>query len=253
MDLGTVLINLAAERYDAQGFVAAQAHIILRNTEITQKVYDFCVQKGVNEVRSAGSSAVYAADETNFDDGIPVDLNSDPQDSELMYGWSKRFAEIYARLFKTKCGINTITFRLTNPYGPYDSLYEHKAHVIPSFVIRALKTTGPFTIRGNPKASRDFIYAHDVCEVIARSLRIRGRQEVYNLGSGECLTIERLAQTILRLVGRELNTESADAAMGGVVARGCRNERVRADFGIQFTTLEQGLTSTIRWYRDVLR
>ena len=248
------LVDVAAYRYDAARFATAQAEILLRNVEIAGQVYELCARQGISEIRLASSIAVYPAAETGFDDDSPIDLNKEPHESELMYAWSKRIGEIYAGLFARQYDINTIAFRLTNPFGPHDSLDEAKAHVIPAFIIRALTGSGPFAIRGNPQASRDFIYVGDVCEVIYRSLQVRGRRGLYNLGSGENVTIDRLARTILRLVGREAEIVSSGAAGSAVAERRCRNQRVRADFRIdRFTALEEGLVATVEWYRDACR
>ncbi len=248
------LVDVAAYRYDAARFAAAQAMILLRNVEIAGQVYELCARHGITEIRTASSIAVYPAAETALDDGAPLDLNGEPHDGELMYAWSKRIGEIYARLFARQYGFNTIAFRLTNPFGPHDSLDEAKAHVIPAFIIRALTGSGPFAIRGNPQASRDFIYVGDVCEVICRSLRVRGRRDAYNLGSGRNVTIDRLARTILTLVGRESEIVSSGSDVSTVAERSCRNHRVRAAFGIErFTSLEDGLVPTIGWYRDARR
>ena len=252
LDVGSeaALIHAAAYRYDALRFAADQAQILLRNVEILGNVYEFCARSGIMEVRVAGSVAVYPADNALFDDAAPIDLNRDPQDSELMYAWSKRIGEVYARLFARKFGINTVTFRLSNPFGPHDSLDPEKAHVVPAFIMRALMTTGPFAVRGNPQASRDFIYVGDVCEVLRRSLGLRGHCATYNLGSGQNVTIEQLARTILRLVGRESEIVASGAATSAVAHRRCSNNRVRTDFAMAFTTLEDALRPTIAWYRD---
>ncbi len=248
------LVDVAAYRYDAARFATAQAEILVRNVEIAGHVYELCARRGITEIRSASSIAVYPAAETEFDDGSPIDLNSEPHESESMYAWSKRIGEIYAGLFARHYDINTIAFRLTNPFGPYDSLDEAKAHVIPAFIIRALTGSGPFAIRGNPQASRDFIYVGDVCEVICRSLAVRGQRGQYNLGSGENVTIDQLAKTILRLVGREAEIVASGSTGSPVAERRCRNHRVRADFRIErFTSLEEGLVATIEWYRDACR
>src|SRR6266853_530434 len=205
------LVDVAAYRYDAVRFATAQADILVGNVEIAGRVFELCARRGITEIRTASSIAVYPASETEFDDGSPIDLNGEPHESELMYAWSKRIGEIYARLFARTYDINTIAFRLTNPFGPCDSIEEAKAHVIPAFIIRALTGSGPFAIRGNPQASRDFIYVGDVCEVLYRSLAVRGQRGQYNLGSGENVTIDRLARTILRLVGREAEIVSSGA------------------------------------------
>jgi nucleoside-diphosphate-sugar epimerase len=253
IDVGrdAALVDVAAYRYDATSFASAQAEILLRNVELAGQVYELAARKGIAEIRRASSIAVYPAAEAAFDDASPVSLDGEPHDGELMYAWSKRIGEVYARLFARKYDINTITFRLTNPFGPFDSLEEAKAHVVPAFIIRALTTSGPFMVRGNPQASRDLIYVGDVCEVICRSLRVRGQRAVYNLGSGDNVTVERLARTILRLVGRQAEIVSSGGPVSTVAHRRCRNQRVRADFCIdRFSSLEEGLVPTIEWYRD---
>ncbi len=171
-----------------------------------------------------------------------------------MYAWSKRIGELTAHLFARRCGIHTVSFRLTNPYGPYDSLDEKKAHVVPAFVIRALANSGPFTLRGNPEASRDFIHVGDVCEMFCRSLAWRGRGAVYNLGSGENTAIGELARTILSLVGSDREIVAQGISISGIAHRRVRNDRLRADFAIpRFTPLRDGLIPTIEWYRDACR
>jgi nucleoside-diphosphate-sugar epimerase len=249
----TIVINVAAYRYDAANFAAAQTELLVRNAEIAGKVYEFCVAKGITEVRSASSIAVYPANDANFDDATPLDLNRDPHPGEAMYGWSKRIAEIYGRLFAEKSGIHTVAFRLTNPYGPFDSTEENKAHVVPAFVIRALTSTGPFTVRGNPEASRDFVYIDDVCEIFRRSLTWRGRSSTYNLGSGSNVSVRELAQTVLELTGSKREIVAQGAATSAVAHRQCRIDRLKADFAMdQFVSLSAGLKPTIAWYRDAL-
>jgi len=249
----TVVINVASYRYDAASFATGQVEILLRNVEIASAVYEFCVRNGIGEVRSASSIAVYHGDTGNFDDAAPLDLNRDPHPGELMYGWSKRITEIYGRLFAAKSGISTVAFRLTNPYGPFDTREESKAHVVPAFVIRALTSTGDFAVRGNPDSSRDFIYVSDVCEIFRRSLAWRGRCEAYNLGSGENTSVRSLAESILHLTGTPRPIVSQGAATAAVAHRHCRNDRLKADFDFRtFTPLAEGLKPTIAWYRDVL-
>jgi nucleoside-diphosphate-sugar epimerase len=249
----TIVINVAAYRYDAANFASAQTELLVRNAEIAGKVYEFCVAKGITEVRSASSIAVYPANDANFDDAALLDLNRDPHPGEAMYGWSKRIAEIYGRLFAEKNGIHTVAFRLTNPYGPFDSTDENKAHVVPAFVIRALTSTGPFTVRGNPEASRDFVYIDDVCEIFRRSLTWRGRSSTYNLGSGSNVSVRELAQTVLELTGSKREIVAQGAATSAVAHRQCRIDRLKADFAMdRFVSLADGLKPTIAWYRDAL-
>ena len=250
----TVVVHLAAHRYDAAAFSVAQSEILQRNATIAAQVFDFCVRHEIKELRMASSIAVYDGQATDLDDAKPLDLGHDPADSELMYGWSKRWAEICAGLYRQKYDIHTIAFRLSNPYGPFDSLVEEKAHVMPAFIIRALTSDGPFQVRGNPQATRDFIFVDDVRMIFERSLTLRGVDAIYNLGSGVNTTILHLAHAVLKEVGSEREVVVQGKATSNVVHRACRIERLRRDFDVNgFIPLEDGLQKTINWYRDALQ
>jgi nucleoside-diphosphate-sugar epimerase len=68
------------------------------------------------------------------------------------------------------------------------------------------------------------------------------------------VTIDHLARTVLRLVGRETDIVASGSNGSPVAERRCRNHRVRADFLIErFTSIEEGLVPTIEWYRDACR
>lgn len=250
----TVAVVLAAHRYDASAFKLAQSEILVRNVNILGEAYHACVRLGVQEVRLASSIGVYGGELKMLEDGAPLDRGLDPAQSELMYGWSKRIGETYARLYRQQYDINTIAFRLSNPYGPRDSLDEEKAHVVPAFVMRALTGEGPFGVRGSPSATRDFVFVDDVCGIFERSLKWRGRQEVYNLGSGEDTSIATLARTVLDLVGTDRELVTQGEATSSVQHRSLRVDRIKKDFSLQaFTSLRAGLESTIAWYRDALQ
>lgn len=248
-----IAVHLAAHRYDAANVRAAQSDMLVKNVQICGRVFEFCVRQGISELRMASSNAVYDSSVVELDDEPPFDASRDPYDSEKMYGWSKRIGEIYARLYCEMYGINSIVFRLTNPYGPFDSTDEAKAHVVSAFVIRALTTQGPFTVRGNPEATRDFIYVDDICAAFEASLRKHRLQAVYNLGTGSNTSIRTLAETILRLIGTPRPLVSVGGGTSDVVHRYHRVDRVKADLGLSgFTPLDDGLATTIQWYRHAL-
>ena len=250
----TAVIHLAAERYNAALHDSAQSALLIGNTAITNTVYGFCLEKGIREVRAASSVAVYPAGLDRMDDEEPVNLNSPPHANEAMYAWSKRWGEIASGLYADRYGINTVWFRLSNPYGPHDSLDPGKAHVLPAFVMRALGPEPAFVLRGNPNVERDFVYAGDVVSVFARSLEWRGVNDRLNLCSGSTTTLLTLAQEILRLSRTAKPLELAGPATpSGVTVRRSTNAKLRRLMGdIPLTSLTEGLIPTIAWYRDAL-
>jgi len=250
---GTIAINVAAYRYDASRAASLHSDILVTNTAIVNRFYEFCLALSIREVRAASSVAVYPANRDVLDDLIPVDLNSPPNPSETFYAWSKRWGEVVADLYREKYGISTLSFRLSNPYGPHDSLDEKQAHVLPAFVIRALRTRGDFEIRGSPDVERDFIYVGDVCDVFARSLSAEGQHGAMNLCSGKTTTLREVAETIFRVTGQRRQIVSAHASAQGVAVRRSTNATVIEQFGkSDFCDLADGLTPTISWYAGAI-
>lgn len=250
---GTIVINLAAERYDAGRFEMAQSDILTANVGIINTIYRFCIERGLREVRAASSVAVYPAGEAVMDDATPVDLNVPPNPNEAFYGWSKRWGEVLATLYRDRYGVSTVSFRLSNPFGPHDSIDLTHAHVLPAFIIRALTPADSFVIKGSPEVRRDFIYVDDVCDVFETSLGWRETTAAMNLCTGGTSTLYELAQTILRLTGDNRPIVAEDRDVQGVAARISTNDTVvRATGKTRFASLAEGLVPTIEWYQNAL-
>jgi nucleoside-diphosphate-sugar epimerase len=254
----SAIVHVAAFRYFASRFAHQQADIVAANLSLTDVVYRFALQRGISEVRIASSSAVYPAVSPVLDDTMPIDLNLWPHEGEAAYAWSKRWGEIVAELWRRRAGVNTISFRLTNPYGAFDTLDESEAHVATAFVIRALRDTPDFEMRGDPTAERDFVFGGDVAAAFVASLGLQGVTEAVNCAAGQTTRIDELARIAMRAAGRErpLRTNPPPAgANPGVRVRRATAARVRAllpDLPA-FRSLEDGMRETVAWYRDALR
>jgi len=249
----TVVIHVGAYRYDPERFELAQSDILLHNADLNARIYQFCAEREIREVRLASSVAVYPAELEVMDDTVSVDLNRPPHTGEAFYAWSKRWAEIMAGLYRDRFGINTVTFRLSNPYGPHDSVNPRKAHVAPAFVMKALDTNPVFPIRGDVSVERDFTYIGDVVDIFLRTLSWRGRNEVYNIATGETTTLETLARTVMRIASVDKPIEAGAPGAFGPKARRATAEKVKRDFGFTFTSLADGMKPTIEWYRHAYR
>lgn len=248
----TVVINVAAYRYNAQTFGKEQSQILESNVAIANAVYGFCAERDIKEVRLASSSAVYPASWDVLDDEREFNLNEWPNRGEAAYGWSKRWAEICAQLYQMLYGINTIAFRLSNPYGPYDTLDVKAAHVATAFVIKALMPGDTFEILGNADSERDFMYAGDVANAFLVSLSHRGENGVYNLAFGETTTVRQLADIAVKVSKSKKTIQVAPVPPGGVRTRRLTVAKLRGALDLPPPTdLTEGLTKTMAWYRDV--
>jgi nucleoside-diphosphate-sugar epimerase len=249
-----VVINVAAFRYAAATFHADQSKLLTANVAIANAVYGFCAARGIKEVRLGSSVAVYPATSSVQDDNAPVDLNAWPHAGEAAYAWSKRWAEVCAEIHLRQFGVNTLSFRLSNPYGPYDSTDVASAHVAPAFIIKALAPGDTFEILGNADAERDFIFSGDVAATFAASLAHRGEHGAFNLVYGKTVSIRQLAKEVL--VAAERTDKSIVIASGvapGVNIRRATGERVRAAFKVPaFADLRAGLAPSVKWSRHAL-
>lgn len=253
----SAIIHVAAFRYFASRFSAQQADILQVNLGLTDLVYRFALARGITEVRAASSVAVYPAEWSVQDDTLPPDLNAWPHAGEAAYAWSKRWGEIAAELWHRRAGINTISFRLTNPYGPHDTLDENEAHVATAFVIRACGSAPEFEVRGDPAAERDFVFAGDVAAAFVESLRLRGVHTALNLGFGQTRMVRDLALAVMRAAGTERPirlTSPPPAGNPGVKVRRATAARLRELLPSlpPLRTLEEGMAATLPWYRDAL-
>jgi nucleoside-diphosphate-sugar epimerase len=248
----TVVVNVAARRHDASRFAAEQSAILALNSEIATRIYQFCVERGVREVRLASSSAVYPAAWDVLDDERPLDLAAPPHRGEAGYAWSKRWAEIVADLHHRLYGISTLSFRLTNPYGPFDSRDPRAAHVAPAFAMKALAPGPTFEIAGNPDAERDFVYAGDVAAVFAASLDRRGQHDSCNLARGETQSIRRLAEAAIAASGTAKTIAVSGTSFAGVAVRRATGAKLRRLYDLpRLRGLDEGMRETVAWYRDV--
>lgn len=255
---GSAIINVASRRYDARSFAIDQARIVSENVGLVNQVYSFALDRGITEVRAASSSAVYPASWPLQDDALPLPLDDWPHLGEAAYAWSKRWGEIAGELWRRRAGVNTISFRLSNPYGPFDTLDDKAGHVATSFVIRALREDGPFLVRGDPDAERDFVYAGDVAEAFVNSLELKGVQAAVNCAAGTTTRIRDLADVAIRASGRDRTVEIVPPPPGanaGVKVRRATAARLREVLPDlpQFRSLEEGMRLTLDWYRDALR
>lgn len=149
--------------------------------------------KGVKKVVYASSSSVYGDSPTlpKVEDMIPNPLSP--------YAVTKLTGEYYCKVFQDIYGFDTVSLRYFNVYGPRQDPNSPYAAVISLFINNALAGKSPI-IFGNGEQSRDFTYVRDVAEanILAAERNATG---IFNLGSSQRVTINRLAQLVFKLVG----------------------------------------------------
>ena len=195
---------------------------------------------GVAKVIVASSCALYGNEPT-----LPKKEDMPPI-PESPYAVTKLAAEDYCRVFSQIYDLPTVCLRYFNVYGPRQDPHSDYAAVIPIFMTRSLNGQ-PLTIYGDGAQTRDFIYVQDVvrANVIAAASEWEG---IYNIGSGEQVSINMLAVAIKNLTATEVPATYHEAKPGEVRhSRAETSKAVAAGFRPAYD-LRAGLSKTLLWY-----
>jgi len=199
---------------------------------------------GVKKVIYASSSSVYGdTPELPKREGMTPNPLSP-------YAVTKLVGEYYCKVFNDVYGLNTISLRYFNVYGPRQDPHSEYAAVIPRFVSRVLRGEPPI-IYGDGQQTRDFTFVKDVvnANILAMNSDATG---VYNIASGRMISIQELATLITRLTGRDSDLEPVfDKPRKGDVRHSLADiSRARAVMGYKPEySLERGLEETLRWFK----
>jgi UDP-glucose 4-epimerase len=132
---------------------------------------------------------------------LPIDEGHPTQPVDP-YGASKLAGEALVRSYATSYGLDTISVRLFNAYGPGQA--EH--NVIPSIVSQA--QSGERIELGNLSPSRDFIYIEDVIAALRTVIEAGKSGTVYNVARGESVAVGDVARMVINELDRDLEVKS---------------------------------------------
>lgn len=165
---------------------------------------------GVRRLVYASSSSVYGASEAEVKH---EDLSAAPISP---YGVSKHAGESYCRSFYEVYGLETVSLRYFNVFGPRQSPLSEYAAVIPNFFTAGLLQESP-TIYGDGLQSRDFTYVANVVDANIRAASVDGvGGEVFNIACGETHSLLDLLQAVSELFERPLEPTHAPPRPGDV-------------------------------------
>jgi UDP-glucose 4-epimerase len=167
-------------------------------------LYFYVNVKGTYNVAKASKNVsilVFASSSAVYGEPIRVPISEDhPLMPRSPYAASKVSGEAFVNAFATQYGFRSIVLRFFNVYGPKQS--RAYAGVISEFIRRVSKGE-PLIIFGDGEQTRDFVHVSDIVNAIMLSLKNEKARGVFNIGSGEAITINQLARLIIKMAGKE--------------------------------------------------
>jgi len=180
----------------------------------------------------------------SVDEGRSVE--SDPLAPRSPYAAVKAAGELLARAYHVTYGLDVVTTRGSNTYGPF----HHPEKLIPLFVTNALDDL-PLPLYGDGLQRRDWLHVADHAGAIAHVLAHGAAGEVYNVPGSVELTNREVVERLLALLDKPW------ALVRTVADRPGHDRRYAMDGGrlaalgwANRVGFDEGLATTVAWYRD---
>jgi len=196
---------------------------------------------GVRRVVLASSGAVYG---DLAEQPIREEVSPNPRSP---YAVSKLAAEYYVRTIGQLWGIETVSLRIFNAYGPGQRLPASHPPVVPHFLRQALRG-GTLVVHGDGEQTRDYVYVDDVVKALVAASTAPGLNGLaINVGSGEETSVRALVSTVLKVTESRAEVVYNPRSSGGVSRMRADLTLARRKLGYQPSVpLEKGLRLTLQ-------
>jgi nucleoside-diphosphate-sugar epimerase len=170
------------------------------------------------------------------------------------YAVQKLTGEHYCRAFYECWGLETLTIRYFNVFGPRQDPQSHYAAAIPAFVT-AIIADRPPTVYGDGEQTRDFTYIDNV--VHGNLLAMQAKQtrgDVVNVACGESISVNRVISRVSALLGKQVRPRYAPPRAGDVRHSEADIRRARSLLGYEAQVdFDEGLKRAIDYYVSLAR
>ncbi|NQT32917.1 MAG: SDR family oxidoreductase [Candidatus Omnitrophica bacterium] len=200
-------------------------------------------EEGVKRFVYASSSSCYG-DCTQF----PQKETFAP-DPISPYGVSKLAAEYYCRMFSGTMGLETVSLRYFNVFGPRQNPESKYSAVIPAFIDMLTKDK-PCTIDGDGMQSRDFTYVANVVDANLAGCVVPGAAGmVFNVACGDDYSVVDVAEGIKKILGKTMESVHGPKRPGDVIRTFADISQLKNVLGVEpKVDFYEGLERTVKWF-----
>jgi len=166
------------------------------------------------------------------------------------YALTKLAGEYYCRVFSQNYGLETVSLRYFNVFGPRQALDDEYAVVIPKFINCMLRDQPP-PVHGTGRQSRDFTYIENVVEAnISAAITPGIRYEVFNVACGKDQTILDLVDILNKIMGKSIKPVFTPPRPGDVFRTLADISNIKTKLGYEpKIDFEEGLKKTVEWFK----
>ncbi|MFZ4430104.1 MAG: GDP-L-fucose synthase family protein [Phycisphaerales bacterium] len=181
--------------------------------------------------------------------------NGYPEETNAPYGVAKKAAWQMLDAYRLQYGLRSAYLLPVNLYGPHDNFDLSSSHVIPALIRKCVEAQErgdkEIVCWGTGSASREFLHVEDAAEGILRAAEVMDDPDPINLGASFEITIKDLVELVVRLTGFKGGIVWDSTKPDGQPRRCLSTEKAKRLLGWQAQIrFEEGLRSTIEWYRS---
>ena len=237
------IFHLAADM-GGMGYISNNEQILNNNLRIDLNMLSAArANLDLQEFLYASSACVYPEYKQNVPWVKPLrESDAYPAQPDTPYGWEKLTAE---QLFKAELEVRLP--RLHNIFGPYSS-FDERGKAPMHLIIKAIKhPKPPFEIWGDGKQTRSFLYIDDCIDALIKLMESKYCEPI-NVGSDRLISINELANIIIKISGKQIFPNHNYNKPQGVKGRNANISLARHTLGWRpKITLEEGLSRTYKW------
>lgn len=193
---------------------------------------------------------VYASSSSVYGDNKVFPQREDLKPSPISpYAVSKLAAENYCVMFHKTYGLETVSLRYFNVFGPKQDPESLYSAVIPKFIELAAAKK-PLIIHWDGKQSRDFTYVKNVAEInILAAQNPKAAGKVYNVAVGNTISLLEIVKMLEEICGYKLEKTFTPMRKGDIRKTWADVSSLKRDFGYKPAVLfREGLENTWKWF-----
>lgn len=228
-----------------------------RSVDNPTETHEACVNGTFNLLKTAKENdvkrVIYAASSSAYGDQPTLPKVETMRPEPLSpYAGAKLMGEYYCQIFSRVYGLETISLRYFNVFGPRQNPSSMYSGVISRFIDALMKDETP-VIFGDGEQTRDFTYIANVVDANIRASQTeKGIGEVMNAANGELISLNKLLEVMKKITGKtDVKADFQPSRRGDVKDSQADNTRAVENLGYKkLVGLEEGLRNTIDWWKS---
>ena len=227
------------------------AEFIYSNLAIQSNVIEAAHRCGVQKLMFLGSSCIYPkfAPQPMAEEAL---LTGELEPTNQWYAIAKIAGIKMCQAYRRQYGCDFISAMPTNLYGPGDSFDLQSSHVIPALMVKAhqAKMAGEskMEVWGSGTVKREFLHVDDLADGVVHLMKVYSDEEHVNVGTGEDMTIRKLAELICQVVAFEGELAFDAGKPDGAPRKLLDVSKLESLGWTAKTSLADGLADAYSWY-----